>query len=388
MKTRILFLHSGSDLYGSGRILLNTVSILIHEGYSCDVFLPQPGPLVEEIQKRGVGVRFMDLGILRRKYTTPFGIVGRLCRLLWGVVRISAFVKKNGVALIYSNTMAVFAGAIASRVTHTKHLWHVHEMIVAPVWLARITAWSIQRLTDSTVTVSGAVRRHYEGLFTMQPSRVKVIYNGIDINAFGVDYPDNVRSQIGFNDNQVVLGMVGRVHYWKGQDYFLRIASEIVSRHKNVRFVMAGDVFPGYEQLYDDLEVLKRQLGITQLVVDLGYRTDVPRVMNMIDIFILPSTQPDPLPTVVLEAMAASRVVVATNHGGAPEMVADRETGFLIPWDDAKLAADVIEPLIGNPELRLQMGRKGRERLNQLFSIATYREKILCEVKDLVKSEQ
>jgi glycosyltransferase involved in cell wall biosynthesis len=102
---------------------------------------------------------------------------------------------------------------------------------------------------------------------------------------------------------------------------------------------------------------------------------------------VLPSTLPDPLPTVVLEAMAACRPVVATAHGGALEMVADGETGYLIPYNDAEQAFLIMEPLICNHDLRVDMGTKGGERVRSLFSREAYKTKMLSTLRDLLPSQ-
>jgi glycosyltransferase involved in cell wall biosynthesis len=95
------------------------------------------------------------------------------------------------------------------------------------------------------------------------------------------------------------------------------------------------------------------------------------------DIFILPSILPDPFPTVILEAMAAEKPVVATAHGGALEMIASGKTGFHIPHNSAKEAAGVLEKLISDKGLIKRMGKEARKRVLKKFSLSAYDKKIL-----------
>jgi glycosyltransferase involved in cell wall biosynthesis len=171
--------------------------------------------------------------------------------------------------------------------------------------------------------------------------------------------------------------MVARVHFWKGQTYFLDIAAQLKSRHSNLKFIMVGDAFPGYEYLYDEIRTRINSHQLEEDVIDLGYREDISRILYDLDIFILPSIQPDPLPTTIIEAMSSGKPVVATNHGGAPEMLKEGETGFLIPWNNAIEAANKIDSLIIDTGLRERMGKAGKLRVKDIFSLKKHEQEII-----------
>ncbi|RZK15313.1 MAG: glycosyltransferase, partial [Pedobacter sp.] len=167
------------------------------------------------------------------------------------------------------------------------------------------------------------------------------------------------------------------VNHWKGQDYFIDIAKQILNSEPDTKFVIAGDAYPGNEHLVDKLiNRIKNELP-SQSVFYIGYRTDIPNILKSIDIFVLPSILPDPFPTVILEAMASSKPVVATNHGGALEMVAHTETGIIIPYDDADQSAGEILKLIRDREKILSMGKLGNIRIHTLFSLDKFKASIL-----------
>jgi glycosyltransferase involved in cell wall biosynthesis len=108
--------------------------------------------------------------------------------------------------------------------------------------------------------------------------------------------------------------------------------------------------------------------GLQTHVSYLGFRRDIPEILQALDIFVLPSILPDPFPTVILEAMASGKPVVATAQGGAKEMIVKGETGFLIPWDNAGSASEAISDLVNKKEMREKMGEKGRSRVLEKFS--------------------
>jgi glycosyltransferase involved in cell wall biosynthesis len=372
---RILFLHSSSDTYGSGKILCYVVRTLYGAGCECHVILPEDGPLAEELKSLGAKVSIEELGILRRKYYTFTGICNRLSALFSAVVMLRRYIATRQIEIVYSNTTAVLAGAIAARLMRKKHIWHVHEIIAKPKLLAVFIAVMLKYCSDKVVVVSQSVYDHWNDIRPMQDKLV-LIYNGLDAARFRDVKPNTLRTELGFSNDLLLIGMVGRVHYWKGQDYFLKIAQHIHGYSNSVRFIMAGDPFPGYEYLLDIHRRLKKEYALENVLFDLGFRTDVMEIMASLDIFILPSTLPDPLPTVVLEAMFSSKPVVATAHGGATEMVIDGQTGVLIPWDNAALAFAKIKPLIDNSSIRRRMGEQGRVRAEQNYSLKTFEENI------------
>jgi glycosyltransferase involved in cell wall biosynthesis len=360
----ILVLHSSSDLYGASKMLLVITEVLQQRGHTVQVVLSTEGPLSDALRAKQVTVHIIPLGILRRKYMTPAGMLNRAVTLKSAVRKISTLIRKEKIDLVYSNTTAVLAGAMAAKKTHTRHIWHIHEILEQSKWLFRIISGLVKRYSDVVIVVSDAVKTSWSKL--VAPEKIHVVYNGIDYTPF-LNATGNEKAK-GIPTDKMIIGMIGRVHHWKGQDYFLQIASILIKKYPQLHFVMAGDVFPGNEYLYAKLEAIKKENGLHTCVTDLGYRTDIPELLRSFDIFVLPSTKPDPFPTVILEAMAAARPVAATRMGGAPEMIEDGISGWLIPHDDAGKAASILETLICDTALQTQSGEMARERVLSVFS--------------------
>ena len=370
----ILILHGSSDLYGASKMLLVTVDLCRKKGHHPIVVITENGPLALALEESGFEVIFIRLGILRRKYKSFTGIVNRLLVLYKAYYAIKRLVKEKNIELVYSNTTAVLAGAFVAKKMGIKHIWHIHEIIEKPIWLYHFMGRLINKYSDTVIVVSEAVKKSW-GRF-VAPKKLQLIYNGIDYSPYLLS-SGKLRKELVITDDIVVIGMIGRVHYWKGQDYFLHIAAHLSRKYTALRFVMIGDAFPGYEYLYEELATIKRTENIEALVYDLGYRTDVAELLHGFDILVLPSTLPDPFPTVILEAMASGKPVIATHHGGALEMINDQVTGLLIPIHDVEKASLVIEELIGNKERRIQMGEAGRKKVLTRYSLEAFENKMI-----------
>jgi len=361
----ILMLHGSSDLYGASKIFLKSVSALKDAGHEVFVVLSEDGPLVHELKDSGAVVILHKLGILRRKYFSPSGLVNRFRAILKAKGFLENLIKEKKITHLYSNTAAVLVGALAARNTGTKHIWHLHEILVSPKWFVRLMGKMINRYGDKVVVVSQAVWDSWK--VWVDASKMVLLYNGIDYDPYLQD-STNILHEIPAGKGKVIIGMIGRVSHWKGQSYFLEIAKALLEKHQNIHFLIIGDAYPGTEHFVAEMLEKIKSLELEKEVTYLGYREDIPDILRSLDIFVLPSILPDPLPTVILEAMASAKAIAATAHGGACEMLVDGETGILIPWDDATKAATWIEKLIMDKNKRLDMGIKGRKRVLEKFS--------------------
>ena len=379
VKKRILVLTSASDLYGAGKVVLESVKALTEAGHSVVFAASNDGPLCKEVSDLGCQVEIIPLAVIRRKYFNFKGVLNRINSFIRSWSALNRIVSTHNIDIVYTNTAGIAIGAIYSRRRGLKHLWHIHEIVPGPRILLKFYAHLMRKYCDAVLVVSEAARKHWMSI----DSRIAIdlLYNGFDFEV--VDAREEFRAELKVSNEILLVGMIARVHFWKGQQYFLEIASHLKSEIKNIKFVMVGDAFPGYEYLYDDIKADIEKLGLKDAVINLGFRTDVHRVLSGLDVFVLPSILPDPLPTTVLEAMVSEKPVVATNHGGAPEMVINNVTGLLVPWDDAEMTAKAILPLLTNSDLRREMGMNGRQRVLKEFSTGTYKRNLLRHIEKL-----
>lgn len=374
----ILYVHSSDEMYGADLILLQLVERLDPKQFKPIVVLPNDVPyqglLGQALRERNIKVVHLNLAVLRRKYFSLMGFPLYIWRLITSTCFLIQLIHREKVAIVHSNTVAVMPGAFAAFITHTPHIWHVHEIIVNPRFLWRLTSWLLPRLSERVVTVSESVRAHICAGNRLNDDKAIVIYNGIDLTRFNDKISDGekIRVEWGVKPSQTLIGMIGRISGWKGQDYFLEAANLVVKIKPKVHFVLVGGIFPGQEFLLDGLRDMVNKYRLNDLVTLSDYRLDIPAVLNAFDIFVLPSTLPDPFPTVVLEAMAAGKPIVANAHGGSVEMIEHQVTGLLVKPGQINEMALSIAYLIENPSKRKDMGECGRKRLMDKFSLESF----------------
>lgn len=373
----ILFLQSSSEGYGSGKIILQVIQFYQKQGLSPVVLLTNHGPIEEELTKLNIPFFVHNLGILRRKYVSPLGLINRIQKNLKAYRFLSELHHRFSFELVYSNTLAVVIGAIWAKRNKLPHIWHIHEILPGPLPLVKGLASLLEQSTPNPIAVSQAVADHWQPL--LKKSKLEVIHNGIPYRAFFEAKP-SLKQELGIPSSRFLIGMVGRINPGKGQLFFLQIAEEILKSYADTHFVLVGDPFPGYEPILEEIKTQIQQKGLERNVSYLGFRDDIPEVMASLDIFMLPSILPDSFPTVVLEAMASSKPVIATKSGGASEMVVNGETGILIQVGDIEEGVRALETLLSNHELSLQMGKNGQERVLQVYSLESFEQKITAHL--------
>jgi glycosyltransferase involved in cell wall biosynthesis len=375
----ILLLHSSSDLYGASKIFLQTAQILKAQGHTCHVVVSANGPLVDKLKQDNIPVTVINLGIIRRKYFTPLGIINRISKWSKANDLLNKYIQQNGIELVYANTTAVLLGAYLAHKNKIKHVWHVHEIIEKPKFLMLFIQWIMKHYTATIICVSKAVQDHWSKNNPLKLSKMQVVYNGI--GPVEKSTATNFRKQYNIPKDAIVIGMAGRVHFWKGQQYFLQIAKQLSnpSTENNptvpLYFIITGDAFPGYEYLVDEIQNFIKNNQLEDRIIYTGFEHDMDKFYSSIDLLILPSQLPDPLPTVVLEAMQYGIPVAATAQGGALEMIAENETGIFIPMDDVSIATNKIYELL-QKEDQLAMKEKCIQRVNQYFSITAFENNI------------
>ena len=369
----VLFLNSSSDRYGSSRILVEVVKVYQAAGLKAVVVLSEPGPLQQLLTDLGALVYIKNLGILRRKYVTPSGVLNRLKRNFKAYRFLNQLHREFQFELVYSNTLAVVVGAQWAKWKKLPHIWHIHEILLGPPPLLGLLKRLLDNTTPYPIVVSEAVKHHWED--KLSKSIPVVIHNGIPYEDFLIKDPLSLK-ELNAPDNSIIITMVGRINPGKGQLFFLEIAKQLSIQYPQCHFVLVGDPFPGYEHLEAEISNYISEHRLKNCVTNLGFREDIASILRTTDIFVLPSILPDSFPTVILEAMAAECPVVATLSGGASELVVDGKTGFLIPINDLDSAVNALIKLILNQEIRHNFGRAGKNRVLKEFSLDSFSKNI------------
>lgn len=240
--------------------------------------------------------------------------------------------------------------------------------------IRRTTRWLIANHVDRVVAVSEAVR---SALLRSRiaADKITVIHNSVLLEKFDPGAVDvrRVREELGFSMSDLVAGTVGKIHRGKGVFELMRAASILRDKYP-VKLLYVGEG--------PEMGALKKEsqgLGMAETIVFAGLRRDIERMYAAMDVFVLPSYN-EGMPTVLLEAMAMARPVIATPVGGIPEIINNGENGMLVPVSDHVAVAEVFETLFNNRSLMHEMGLKGRETVVKGFSetaMAGHFERIL-----------
>lgn len=376
-RQHILFAHSNNDLYGGDKALLELLRCLDRSRFVPFVVLPADTRHINrfspELDRLGIEYRFVHLGVLRRRYFKLWRLPGFAFEVLSGARTLLRIIREKQIAIVHTNTNTILCGALAAYAARLPHIWSVHELVVEPAAVRRTLHFLIPRLSTKVVTVSRAVRDHMLRDAPQFADRFELILGGIDLEPFlQASGRERVRQEWSVADDEVVVGMAGRVARWKGQSVFAEAAKLILQRHANVKFAAVGGVFDT-ETVY--MQRFKEQvcaLGLESNFVINDFRTDMPSVFAAFDIFVLPSTLPEPFGLVVIEAMASAKPVIATAPGGPSETVVDGETGYLVKPSDPQDIAAAVGNLLTDPAKSASMGEAGRKRACHVFALSRY----------------
>lgn len=224
----------------------------------------------------------------------------------------------------------------------------------------------IRPLIHRYIAVSADLQQWLTGYLCFPDSQVVQIYNGVDYHRFkpveGQVSSDEFQRPASFSDDCVVIGSVGRLAAVKNHQLLVSAFAELQHNgFSQLRLMLVGD---GPEK--QSLQRLAQELGVLEQVWFSGDRSDIPNLLQSMDVFVLPSLG-EGVSNTVLEAMAASKPVIASRVGGCPELVDDGVTGLLFQSQDKSDLVSALTRLIQEPELRKKMGIAGRQKIEQRF---------------------
>jgi glycosyltransferase involved in cell wall biosynthesis len=202
-----------------------------------------------------------------------------------------------------------------------------------------------------------------------------IIHNGIDVRKFTKNFNINeIREEFGIKPDQHVVGIIGRLDWWKGHEYFLEAVAKANQQISNLKGMIIGGlekkVAKDQNRLYyQKLKTLIKSFNLNDKIIFTGYRDDIPRLMASLDVVVHASSVPEPFGLVVIEGMAVGKPVVATAAGGVLEIIENNVNGVLVPCRDSDAMAREISRLISKPDMAMQMGKAAQKRVVEKFTI-------------------
>lgn len=232
-----------------------------------------------------------------------------------------------------------------------------------------------RRWTDYQIVVCDTVRRDLAKQRAFDADRMHSIHNGVDAGAFAPDAAAraDARREFGYGEDHVVVGIAARLVTAKGHTYLFQAVARLRERYPALRVLVLGE---GRDEAL--LKEECRTLGIEGITHFAGYRTDMPRCVNAVDIGVQPSIDCDTSSFTLKEQMAAEKPVVASDYGGLTEIVDDGVEGYIVPTGTVDPLAEALDRLIASPELRRAMGKRGRERVLHDFTVQVFGERTIA----------
>ncbi len=338
-----LFIDTEQVWRGGQDQLLSLIKGLYRRGHEVHLVC-QPKTLLEAwAQDYGIAVH-------------PIRIRSEFSPISW-LRLVSLLLKLQPDILAFNTPRAILLGTLASRLAPVGATI-VFRRVNFPLrknWYTRIKyTWGI----DCIVAISDSIRAQLQ-LSGIPPSKIRTIYEGMDLSL----YPKRTQLKDYRWQMPLQVGTVAHLSREKGLNYLIEAAAMIPDVHKRLRFLIVGE-----GNARQELQDLVCEKGLQDLFRFVGFRTDIASLIKSFDIFVLPSLS-EGLSSAILEAMAASLPIVATQVGGIPELISDGDNGLLVPPADPAALARAIQRLAENPHESLLMGQRGRLRIEERFTL-------------------
>jgi len=286
------------------------------------------------------------------------------------------FLRQQQIQIVqtFFESSDIWAGFVAKALSKAKLIWSRRDMGILRTRKHHIAYRLMAGAPDAVFAVSEQVRQHCIEVDRIDSARVQTIYNGLDLSVRNTSKPSKTSAKL-------LVTTVGNIRRVKGHDIFIKAAASIAPRFPDVSFSIAGEVLE--HDYFAELQTLVRNLNLSNRFHFIGGITDMDEHLSAADIFVLPSRS-EGFSNAIIEAMAASLPVVATNVGGNAEAVKDGVTGFIVPAEDSSALSAAITHLLSDPSRAKTMGALGKALVAESFTTGAMMDRITATYKNLL----
>lgn len=292
---------------------------------------------------------------------------------LKSIFKLKKFIKQNNIDVIHthlSNDLWVLVPAL--KLAGNKAKLILSKGMESGVYKKDIFHRYLYNRVDKIIAVSNFIKENVLKTCPVDQSRVTVIPDGIQLDKYNPELFDkkSVKKELGFNDFEIIIGMVGRMSPGKGHEILFESARMLMKNEwKNkIKFLVVGGASFGEDDYEKKLLSEAEKLGLKEIMKFTGFQSNTPYYLSAMDILAFPSNE-ESFGGTLLEAMAMKLPVVASDSGGVPDIVVNGETGILISRNNPDALTKALVQLIENKELRETMGNNGRKRAEQHFEM-------------------
>lgn len=362
-KLIILYVIRSLEKGGTEDQLIALVRHVHRKTHQCHVFVLEPGGRHEStlsdlcVSVHSGGLKHSDI------HRAPW----KLIFALWQLIKLTRHLRPQVVHSFLP--LSTFMGAMAGRITRvplnitSRRALATHQERHSILKLLDRFAnqWSHYVTVNSKAVWKDTIQRD-----KIDPSKLQLIYNGLDTRPFesARSQRKTMRRQLDVKGNELLIISVANLISYKGHADLIQAAKQVIAAIPKSRFVLVGED----RGIQKCLENQVKELGISDRVMFLGQRDDIPELLAASDLFVL-SSHEEGFSNAVLESMAAGLPVVATDVGGNREAILDGVTGRLVPSKDPDRLAEKMILVLDAPSIANTQGVEGRIRVNRMFPV-------------------
>ena len=356
MGTRILYVHGIEAIGGAERDLISLLRTLDRQKWEPHVACPGMGPFREQLRAIAIPTHALSLPPWRK----PLALFQRRS----AVGHLGALVDQLDPAMIHVNDIWWVPHTVRAAGSRKPNPLPIVAHVRQEIEPAKVGRYELDRV-EAVIAIS---RQIEQSLIAggVSARKVRTLYSGIDLSGRQPTHDDQaIRQMIGLPNGAVLLGTVANLFPRKGYEVMLRALPAIIRAVPTVHYVIVGSDDHDYA---DRLKSLAHELKISDRVHLVGFQDPVQPFLASLDLYVHPALM-EGFGIAVVEAMAMGKAVVATTTGGLPEVVAQGVTGLLVPPRDVESLAAAVVSLLEDRARREQMGRNGRARAQERFSL-------------------
>ena len=295
------------------------------------------------------------------------------------IIKLAKILSKNKIDILHTHCPSPdFYGRMSSFLIHLNLVFStIHNTKGYSLWRERI----MKSITTKYIAISEEVEEYVLKILKIPIKKVKIIYNGIDLENYInclVKKEDKLK-ELGINNYGKIVTTIGRVNEQKGHIFFVKAAELVLMKFPDTHFLIIGNIQDD-KDLYQKLIKIIKNKNLENKIIFTGIRQDIPEILNVSDVFVLPSIY-EGFAIVTIEAAMAGLPIVGTDVGSIRQIVLDKENGLIVPPKDINALANGIKFILSDEDRAKKMGLKGNE-IAKKFTI----EKTVSEYEKLYLS--
>lgn len=372
-KRNILQMIHTLKVGGAEKVVTDIATNLDLSKFNCYVIcLNEGGPFKELIDKKAIPVEVLNI---RKRSIKNFPLF--LLDVIRILISLNKIVKKNNIDIIHShldhaNYLSIIIGftkkiPVFPTIHSTSEFVIERKKIDPRYWLIKIFNYIIYRYCTKIIAVSDEVKETILKEIKVNPKKIIIINNPVDIDKFSQERNiDYLYRTLGINNNELIISSIGRLEKIKGHIFLLKAVADILKIYPNTKFFLIGS---GKEE--EKLKNFVVNNSLEQNVYFLGNRSDIPELLSLADVFVMPSIA-EGLSIAMLEAMASGRAIVSANTNGTRKLITHGVTGLLFPKGNIVQLKDTIINLLSDKNLRIKLGQNAKKYVSQYYNLEIF----------------